>query len=188
MLSTSRARTLASFTFLPPRLTADVRLKGKLRKRRIANRDYKHDNTQASHHGSEARRKWPLCEATIRNIRTHGQIMNDGKDKLSLLEAMIDRPAMYFGPRAGYLREFAAFDFGYSYAHGWDELKIDFKNPFIPHTFVDFVCSRIPVTGDISPNWVSRIESVSTSEEGAWSVFLDLWRQFRSFDRETATI
>ena len=101
-------------------------------------------------------------------------------DEADVLEAMIARPAMYFGDRSGYLRDLSAFAFGYEAASGFDpETKRPLRS-FFPSDFIDYICETIPVSNDEAPAWISRIENDSDGEERAWQRFQELWQDFQA--------
>ena len=93
-----------------------------------------------------------------------------------MLSAMIERPALYFGNRLGYLRELAAFDFGYCTGQGADEKSR--PDRLIPAEFGDFVREQVKVGSSGPTFWALRIEAASNSEDEAWSLFIKLWSEF----------
>ena len=104
---------------------------------------------------------------------------------LTLLQNMIDRPAMYFGRHDGYLREIAAFDLGMSLESGWDESRMRHRHHLILPEFCSFLCAKLP-EGESGPSWMARIEDSSDSEAEAWRLFCVMWEDFKTADRHEA--
>ena len=103
----------------------------------------------------------------------------------TLLQNMIDRPAMYFGRRDGYLREVAAFDLGMSVESGWDESRMSHRHYLIPREFCSFLCAKLP-EGDGGPSWTARIEDSSESDEEAWRLLCAMWEDFKKAGQDNA--
>lgn len=103
---------------------------------------------------------------------------------LTALQSMIDRPAMYFGTREGYLRDIVAFDLGVRFESGWDESTMEHRHSSVPPGFASFVCSRL-TEADGGPSWSARIDAHSASERDAWSLFLRLWTEYKLYETGT---
>jgi len=92
-----------------------------------------------------------------------------------VVDALVKRPAMYFGNRPGYLREMIAFQLGADF--GLDGVKK--SESVIPEAFVRFICARVPAGKFLGPSWSGRLEDATHSEEEAWELFVRLWTEFR---------
>lgn len=103
---------------------------------------------------------------------------------LTVLQSVIDRPAMYFGTREGYLRDIVAFDLGVRFESGWDQTAMEHRHSSVPTGFISFVCSRL-AEADGGPSWSARIEGHSASERDAWSLFLSLWTEYSLHETRT---
>src|SRR4051812_42551135 len=92
-----------------------------------------------------------------------------------IIDAIVKRPALYFGTRSGYLREMNGFQFGADYgmyASGkCDSVLSAERDSPIPEAFVSFVCARVSLGKSRGPSWSGRIEDATKSEKEAWELF-----------------
>ena len=87
----------------------------------------------------------------------------------SPLERFLKKPALYFGNRAGYLREIEALDAGY---------RLGVKHGLIPEAFVDFVIQRLPPDEQGAEYWAARIRGQAHGEREEWELFLRLFAEY----------
>ena len=93
---------------------------------------------------------------------------------IRVVDSIALRPAMYFGNRDGYLREFGAFVLGADFATGSFT-----SGGMLPRDFVNLVCSRLSDGDSKDPSWQARIESSSSDPVDAWHTFTRLWAEYR---------
>ena len=98
------------------------------------------------------------------------------------INALVQRPALYFGTRSGYIREIVGFEVGTVYA----ALPFASSEPAIPSLFIEFICSRVPIGHSKSPSWNSRIEDSTNTEKEAWDLFVLLWKEYYKPEQKEA--
>lgn len=90
---------------------------------------------------------------------------------------MIEKPAMYFGNRDGYLRDMEAFDTGFSTA-------TETKRCFIPVEFKEYIIGTLAPNNPRGSTWFSLIREHAKGEKAEWDLFKRLWMDY---DKQTRT-
>lgn len=94
----------------------------------------------------------------------------------SAVDAIVARPAMYFGERPGYLREIVGFGLGVDFQSRSEEKP----EASAMDAFVRYVCDRLPIGRSEVSAWSARIDDSVNSESEAWHLFAELWASYRN--------
>ena len=88
-----------------------------------------------------------------------------------LLQTIVEKPAMYFGNRDGYLRDIEAFDIGYATA-------AEAKRCFIPFAFKEYIIDTLAPNNPSGSTWFTLIREHATGEKEEWDLFKRLWSDY----------
>lgn len=88
----------------------------------------------------------------------------------ALLQKIVEKPAMYFGNRDGYLRDIEAFDIGFATA-------TEGKHCFIPVAFKEYIIKTL-APNNSGATWFSLIREHATGEKAQWDLFRHLWMHY----------
>jgi hypothetical protein len=88
-----------------------------------------------------------------------------------LLQQIIEKPALYFGNRDGYLRDIEAFDIGYATA-------AECKHCFIPVAFKQHIIDTLAPNNPKGSTWFRLIREHATGEKAEGDLFKLLWKDY----------
>jgi hypothetical protein len=89
----------------------------------------------------------------------------------SLLQNIVEKPAMYFGNRNGYLRDIEACDIGYTAA-------TDRKACLIPVEFKEYILHKLAPNNPKGLTWIFLIREQALGERAEWDLFKRLWKEY----------
>lgn len=97
----------------------------------------------------------------------------------NLLKCFVDRPALYFGNREGYLREIEALAAGYMLGlRNCPGQTIDTPANLIPDSFIAMVNSSLPPGENGATGWTHRIRGQAPGERAEWELFKRLFEDY----------
>jgi hypothetical protein len=92
-------------------------------------------------------------------------------DTNPLFRIIVEKPALYFGNRDGYLRDVVAFDIGYATA-------VECKRCAIPVAFQQYIIDTLAPDDPGTSQWFKLIRERATGEKAEWDLFKTLWRDY----------
>jgi hypothetical protein len=87
-----------------------------------------------------------------------------------IIQQIVEKPAIYFGNRDGYVRDVEALDIGY--AMGTE------SNCLIPVKFKEFIIESLAPNNPRGDTWFTLIRKNAIGEKAEWELFERLWKDY----------